>query len=164
MTPNRADRMQLLARVETARESRRRSELAVADDRLQAATASAVEAANRFECAREERRQTLSRLYADAVGQRRSTYIRGLRETEEVLAWHQETALQGSNAAEAARLQAAAERDEAQDALRAASMRAMRRGRMADTLKQQEKHAAMIAEEEQLADEVLERIAGAVGK
>jgi hypothetical protein len=164
MTPNRADRMLLLARVEAARESRRRSELAAADDRLQAATANAVEAANRFQCAREERQQTLSRLYAGAVGRRASTYIQGLRETEEVLAWHQETALQGSHAAEAARLQAAAEHDEAQDALRAASLRAARRSRMADTLQQQEKRAAMIEEEEQLADEVLERIAGAAGR
>lgn len=40
-------------------------------------------------------------------------------------------------------------------------MRAVRRRRMGDTLEQQERRATMIAEEEVLAEELMERITGA---
>lgn len=80
--PSRADRMLLLARVEVARESLRRSELTTAEDELRAATANAAEAANSFQRARQERSLILSQWYAGSAGRHAATFVQDLRTTE----------------------------------------------------------------------------------
>ncbi|WP_024518690.1 hypothetical protein [Bradyrhizobium sp. Tv2a-2] len=156
--------MALLVRVEVAREQRRRAELLVAERRLAEAAVAAADAAREHLEAQVQRQTLLWQHYRAILGLRSVTDIQKLRTTEQMLTARLESAGQAQHAAEAAEVEAIAARDRARQTLQTVSLRRLRRSRMADMLQQQEKQAAMLAEEESVSDELMDRIRGTVNE
>jgi len=155
---SRADSMRLLARVESARENRYRAELRTAELAQEAADARVRNAADEAVRMREQRRTLLRRDYGKAMGRHPSQDIQALRTFEQKLAEQQQAALAEQQAADFMAQEARAACDRARDTLRMVSQRSLRRDRMADTLRRQDALAAMTAEEEAVADELMDRV------
>ena len=156
-TRSRADSMRLLARVESAREDRCRAEMRSAERVQRAAEARFRNAAEEAARAREQRRTLLRRDYGKALGRHPSHDIQALRASEQKLAEQQHAALTEQQAADLVAQQARAACDRTRDTLRVVSQRSLRRGHMADTLRRQDALAATAAEEEAVADELMDR-------
>jgi hypothetical protein len=152
--------MALLARVEEARETRRRAELLAAQNAHANAAAAAENAARQHASTREQRQTVLRQNYMMIVGRRSAVDIRDLRDIEQRLAAHEESTRQAQHSAEQAERTAFAEREKARELFRDVSMRCLRRGKTAGMLKQTEKRAATMAEEESVSDELMDRIRG----
>ena len=160
----RAESMRLLARVEAARESRCRSELQVAEAAWAAARACARAADADLVRTREHRSDVLRQNYAALPGLRSNLDIQALRLSEQMLAAQQQAAQEQRLAAEAAEDQARTVCERARGAFRLVSQRSLRRGRLADTLRRQAALASMVAEEEAVIDELMDRVgAGSIG-
>ncbi len=157
-TRSRADSMRLLARVEAAREDRRRAELRTAELAQHSADIRVRDAADQAARMRERRRLLLRRDYGKVLGQHLSHDILALRTSEQQLAERQQAALAEQQAADRLAQAAQATCDRARNALSVVSQRSLRRGRMADTLRRQEALAALAAEEEAVADELMDRL------
>jgi hypothetical protein len=152
--------MALLARVEEARETRRRTELLAAQNAHANAVAAAENAARQHASTREQRQTVLRQNYAMIVGRRSAEDVRDLRDTEQRLIARQESARQAQHAAESAERTAFAECEKARELLRDVAMRCLRRSKTAEMLKQTERRAATMAEEESVAEELMDRIRG----
>ena len=162
-TRSRADSMRLLARVESAREDRCRAEMSNAELVQQAADARFRSATEEGARAQEQRRTLLRRDYSKALGRHPSQDIQALRAFEQRLAEQQHAALAEQQAADLVAREARAACDRARDTLRMVSQRSLARGRIADTLRRQETLVAMAAEEEAVADELMDRAGTMVG-
>jgi hypothetical protein len=154
---NKVERMTLLARVEDAREKRRRAELLIAEQSHAEAAAHAEDAALIHLKACEQREAVLRQRYRTIRGLRSDIDVQGLRSTEQILAVRRDCAEEARRAAEAQAREAFVASERARETLRAVSMRLLRRSQMADMLKQAEKHAALIAEEESASDDLADR-------
>jgi len=158
---DRARKMQLLARVEQARETRCRSLLRDAEAAWSLARNRVDAAEDAVNQARDGRHAQLRATYAALLGERTPRQIHALRVTELQLAQREAAArAERQAAAEAADTASGLCRDAAA-ALRAASLRTQRRTRLADTLKRDAFLAAQNAEEEATADELMDRIGAA---
>lgn len=158
---DRARKMQLLARVEQARESRCRLLLGEAETAWAVATSQAEDAAAMALRRREERHATLRGAYDALLGTRTARTIHALRITEQHLLEQEATACRDRTAAEAAAAEALAACQAARDALRLVSLRSQRRSQLADTLRRDAALAAQTAEEDATADELMDRIGSA---
>lgn len=155
---DRARKMQLLARVEQAREVRCRVMLGEAETVLSLAR-SRVEDAEATALRRcEERHATLRGTYDRLLGAQNAGTIHALRITEQLLFEQEATARRARTAAEAAAGEALAACQAARDTLRLVSLRSERRGQLADTLRREAALSAQRAEEETTADELMDRI------
>lgn len=155
---SRADRMKLLARVEVARETRCRSAVKAAEAAHAAANAAAEAAAARAVQARHERQAVLRQDYQAMLGLQSFLDIQTLRAVEQQMAARQHEAVAHQQDAERAAREAGVALDGARDALRLVSQRSLRRNRLADTLRRADVLAAMTAEEEAVADELMDRV------
>jgi hypothetical protein len=153
--------MVLLALVEKAREARHRAELMAAESAHADAVVTFEAAARAHMLIRQQRQALLLHRYATIVGLRTVTDVQNLHATEQMLSARNEAAGQALNAAGAAQRDAFVICDLARETLRNVSLRRFRRDRMAYKLKQEEKHAAMVSEEENVSDELMDRIGGA---
>ncbi|MBE7211994.1 MAG: hypothetical protein INR65_13320 [Gluconacetobacter diazotrophicus] len=154
----RARKMQLLARVEQAREVRCRAMLRSAETAWNAARTRADAAAAAADAVARDRDRRLRDAYGAMLGEQRAQAVQTLRAVELDLAARQETARRDREAAETMADQAMAACREARAVLRAVSSRSQRRVRLADTLRRAEAQAAQAAEEEAIADELMDRI------
>lgn len=162
-TRSRADSMRLLARVESAREDRCRAEMRTAELAQQTADARFENATKEVERTREQRRKLLRRDYGKLLGRHPSHDIQALRAFEQKLAEQQQAAVAEQQAADSLAREVRAACDRVRDTLRVVSQRNLRRGRMADTLGRQDTLAAMTAEEEAVADELMDRVGAMAG-
>lgn len=162
MIRSRAGRMQLLARVETARESRCRSSWKQAEAAFETAEQQARAAATALDRTREECASLLRQDYGAALGLHVSRDIQTLRALEMRVAARQAAALAVQQTAEQAARAASAVLQQAHEAWQVVSQRSQRRTRLADTLRQGDALAAMVAEEEAVADELMDRVGAAV--
>jgi hypothetical protein len=152
--------MMLLARVEEARENRRRADLLIAKEAHAEAVAGAEHAASTYLVTCEQRQAVLRQRYQTIRGERSDIDVQDLRSTEQILAERRDSAAHKQHAAEARKREAYAASERAREALQAVSQRRLRRSRMADMLKKTERRAAMIAEEESVSDELMDRFRG----
>lgn len=158
---SRARRMQLLARVEQARETRCRSAFREAAEVLARARARAEAADAEAEREGRQRHDRLRGAYAAMHGTRDALAVHALRATELQMAAREAAALQERDQAALAANAASELCRAASDALRLASLRSERRSRLARELGSQEAAAARHAEEEEAIDEVMDRIGAA---
>jgi hypothetical protein len=158
--PSEADRMVLLTNLEEAREKRRTAEFRAATRVHAGAAAAAQDAARKHLAARHQRQVALSQSYAEIIGSRPINDVQALRTAEQILAQRQSAAGAAQQQADAAEQQASAACELARAALQIASQRKSRRSRIADLLKAQESRAAMTAEEQSVADELIDRFRG----
>ncbi len=154
----RADRMRLLARVEVARETRCRAAVKAAEAGCAAADASADAATARAAEARRDRQTVLRQDYQAMLGVQSSLDVQALRAVEQQMAARQHEAAARQQDAERAARQARTALDEARKALRLVSQRSLRRNQLADTLRRADALAAMAAEEDAVADELMDRV------
>ncbi len=155
---SRADRMKLLARVEVARETRCRAAVKAAEAAHADAAAAAEAATARAMEARRDRQTVLRQDYQAMLGLQSSLDIQTLRIVEQQMAARQHEAVAQQQDAERAAREAGVALDEAREALRLVSQRSLRRNRLADTLRRADALAAMTAEEEAVADELMDRV------
>lgn len=154
----RARKMQLLARVEQAREMRCRAVLREAEAVWKLACARAETAAAAAERTGEERRLRLRDTYATVLGLRQAYVIHSVRATELDLATREAAARREQETAAAMADEAMTACRAARDALQAVSQRSQRRTKLAETLRLEDALAAQNAEEEATADELMDRI------
>lgn len=161
MPDDRARKMQLLARLEQAREQRARTALREADAAwgLAIARAEATAAETRRRC--QDRHDRLRHGYDSLLGSCDAHAIHALRASELELAAREAAARGEQQAAAAAADAALAACRQARDALQAVSLRRERRTRLADTLRREQATAAQNAEEDATADELMDRIGAA---
>ena len=150
--------MRLLARVEVARETRCRAAVKAAEAMHAAAVAAATAAAAGAIQARKDRHTVLRQDYQAMLGLQSSLDIQALRAVEQQMAARQHEADARQRDAEQAAREAGVALDGARDALRLVSQRSLRRSRLADTLRRADVLAAMTAEEEAVADELMDRV------
>ncbi len=155
--------MQLLARVETARESRCRAVWKQAEAMFAAADRQARDATAELERTRHECRSALRRDYGAALGLHAARDIQSLRAVELQLAARHAAAMAVQQATEKAAQEALALLEQAHAALRLVSQRSQRRTRLSDTLRRADVLAAMTAEEEAVADELMDRVGAVAG-
>jgi hypothetical protein len=158
---NKVKGMTLLARIEEARENRRRVELRDAEETHAEAAAHAEDTALVHSQTCEQRQSVLLGRYQTIRGVRSDADIQGLRSTERILAQRREKAAEAQRDAEAKEREAFVAAEQARETLQEVSLRRLRRSRMADRLRQDEKRATMMAEEEALSDELTDRFRGA---
>lgn len=158
---SRAEGMTLLARVEAARENRRRAELVSAEEAHAEATARAEDAAQAYLRTCEQREAVLRQRYQTIRGVRSDVEVQGLRSAEQILAERRNAAGKAQRAAQAGEQEAFVAAEQARETFQAVSLRRLRRSRMADMLRLDEKRAALIAEEETISDELADRFRGA---
>jgi hypothetical protein len=159
-----AKRMVLLVRVEAAREQRRRAELVVAEAAQAEAAVVAKGAADEHLEAMEQRQTLLWQHYTTILGLRSAADIQKLRSAEQMLAARIESTRQARHVAEAAEKESIFACEQARVTLKTVSLSRLRRSRMADMLHQRERHAAMVAEEESVSDELMDRIRGTASR
>ncbi len=92
------------------------------------------------------------------LGLQSSLDIQALRAVEQQMAARQHEADAQQRDAEQAAREAGVALEGARDALRLVSQRSLRRSRLADTLRRVDALAAMTAEEEAVADELMDRV------
>ncbi|MCQ8239615.1 hypothetical protein [Rhizosaccharibacter radicis] len=158
---DRARKMQLLARVEQARETRCRAVLRDAEAAWSLARSRVDAAGQAVTQACDRRHHQLRAAYDALLGERSPRQIHALRMTELHLAQAEAAARTEQKAAEDAADTAVGLCREAAAALQAASLRTQRRTKLADTLRREAFLAAQNAEEEATADELMDRIGAA---
>ena len=150
--------MRLLARVEVARETRCRTAVKAAEAVHADAVAAAEAAAAHAVQARKDRQTVLRQDYQAMLGVQSSLDIQALRAVEQQMAARQHEADAQQRDAEQAAREAGVALNGARDAFRLVSQRSLRRSRLADMLRRADALAAMTAEEEAVADELMDRV------